>query len=122
MIATLWVVAGQHCRLELLTGFEFLSCCQHADAAQSPAHHENECAGDGCGAVESGFYIHVRLQPVQAKPLFALVTWLLPLPEDYRANASISVVSTSPSPPELVRLWHVSQRAARPPRAPSLVS
>ena len=121
-IATLWVAAGFHCRLEVLPGFEFLSCCQHSDREKSPAHHERECTDDGCAAVESGFYKPEKLQDAPVVPLLAFVTPLSPLPELDLANAFDHSVSISSPPPELPKVWRFSQRAALPPRAPSFVS
>ena len=121
-IATLWVAAGFHCRLEVLPGFEFLSCCQHLVHEKSPAHHERECTDDGCAAVEFGSYKPEKLQNAPVVPLLALVTRLSPLPEPDLANAFHHSVGISSSPPELPKVWRFSQRAALPPRAPSFVS
>ena len=71
-IATLWVAAGSHCRLEVLPGFEFLSCCQHPESEKTPAHHEKECGDDGCAAVELGFYKLAKPQQAPMKPLLAV--------------------------------------------------
>ena len=121
-IVTLWVAASFHCRLEVLTGFEFLSCCQHSESEQSPAHHEKECNDDGCAAVERGFYKPEKLQDAPAMPLLALVAWLSPLPELDLSSAFDPLVSISSSPPELPQAWQFFQRTALPPRAPSFVS
>jgi hypothetical protein len=116
------VAASFHCRLEVLTGFEFLSCCQHSESEQSPAHHEKECNDDGCAAVERGFYKPETPQDAPVMPLLAFVAWLSPLSDDGQSSAFHSLVSISPSPPELPKVWQFSQRAALPPRAPSFVS
>ena len=121
-IATLWVVAGFHCRLEVLPGFEFLSCCQHSECEKSPAHHERECTDDGCAAVELGFYKPEKLQDAPVIPLLAFVVQPPPLPEPEPVNSLDHSVSISSSPPELSQVWRFSQRMALPPRAPSLVS
>ena len=121
-IATLWVAASSHCRLEVLTGFEFLSCCQHSEGEKSPAHHEKECNDDGCAAVERGFYKPARLEDAPVMPLLALVAWLSPLPDEGQSSAFDSLVSISSSPPELPKAWQFFQRTALPPRAPSFVS
>ena len=107
--------------MELLSGFEFLSCCQHSETEQTPAHHENECNADGCVAVESGFYQQARPQQLAVKPLPVLVVWLVPLPEEGPVGALGCPVRLSYSPPELPRIWLFLQRAALPPRAPSFV-
>ena len=121
-MATLWVAVSFHCRLEVLTGFEFLSCCQHSKSEQSPAHHEKECTDDGCAAVERGCYKPEKLQDAPVIPLVAFVVWMSPLPQHEQALAFDHLVSISPSPPELPKAWQFSQRAALPPRTPSLVS
>ena len=122
VIVTLWVAASFHCRLEVLTGFELLSCCQHSEPEQSPAHHEKECNDDGCAAVERGFYKPARLEDAPVMPLLALNAWLSPLPALDLSSASKHLVSVSSSPPELPKAWQFSQRTALPPRAPSFVS
>ncbi len=121
-IVTLWVAASFHCRLEVLTGFEFLSCCQHSETEPSPAHHEQECNDDGCAAVERGFYKPARLENAPLIPLLALVAWLSPLPQQEQADAFVQSVSSSSSPPELSQAWQFLQRTAQAPRAPSFVS
>ncbi|MCX6922123.1 MAG: hypothetical protein NT154_02720 [Verrucomicrobia bacterium] len=121
-IATLWVAAGAHCRLEVLPGLEFLSCCQHTEAEKTPAHHEKDCGDDGCATIELGFYKVSKQQVSPVKPLLAFVAWLVPSPGNWQASASDPLVSIAPSPPELVPLWQFLQRTALPPRAPSLAS
>ena len=121
-IATLWVAAGSHCRLEVLSGLEFLSCCHRSEIEPSPAHHENECGSDGCAEVELGFY---RLsKPLQAplKPWLMLVTWLVPLPAPCPPSARDSLVGLASSPSEFTGAWQFRQRTALPPRAPSFAS
>ena len=121
-VATLWVAASFHCRLEVLPGFEFLSCCQHSESEQSPAHHEKECNDDGCAAVELGLYRPETPQEVSVMPLLTLVTLLSPLPERAQVSAFDHQISISSSPPELPKSWQFYQRTALPPRAPSFVS
>ena len=120
-IAALWVAASFHCRLEVLTGFEFLSCCQHSEGEKSPTHHEKECSDDGCAAVERGFYKPETPQDAPVMPLLALVTQMSPSPEHDRGSAFDHLVSISSSPPELPKAWQFYQRTALPPRAPSFV-
>jgi len=108
--------------LEALSGLEFLSCCQHAEADRSPAHHEKECDGDGCAAVELGFYKLEHTHPAPLRPFLALVAWLVPLPNSSEARASDLLVIPALSPPELPRFWQFAQRTALPPRAPSFTS
>jgi hypothetical protein len=121
-IATLWVAAGSHCRLEILPGFEFLSCCQHSAVEKNPTHHEKDCEHDGCAAIELGFYKQATPQPAPLKPLLLFVAWLMPLPHNGQAGDSACLVPASSSPPDLPRIWQFSQRTALPPRAPSIVS
>ena len=108
--------------MEALSGFEFLSCCQHAEADRSPAHHDKECDGDGCAAVELGFYKLEQAQSTAVRPFLGLVAWLVPLPDNGESRVPDVLVSPAPSPPELPRLWQFEQRAALLPRAPSFVS
>jgi len=121
-MATLWVVASFHCRLEVVTGFEFLSCCQHSEGEKSPAHHEKECNDDGCAAVERGFYKQEKSQDAPLIPLLALNAWMSPLLDDGQSSAFDSLTSISSSPPEFPQAWQFLQRAALMPRAPSFVS
>jgi hypothetical protein len=121
-MATLWVAAGSHCRLEILPGLGFLSCCQHSQAEKSPAHHDDDCAGDGCFAIESGFYKIERTQNAPIKPLLPLAVWLNTASDDTQSNAPAFAVLGSSSPPEVALAWQFFQRAALPPRAPSFVS
>ena len=121
-IATLWVAAGSHCRLEALSGFEFLSCCQHSEADRGPAHHEKECNGDGCAAIELGFYRLEQTQPAPVRPSLDLVAWLIPLPNHSEPRTSELPIIPASSTPDLPRFWQFAQRTALPPRAPSLTS
>jgi hypothetical protein len=116
------VAAGSHCRLEILPGFEFLSCCQHSALEKSPTHHEKDCEHDGCAAIELGFYMQATPQQAPLKPLLLFVAWLVPLPHNCQAGESACLVPASPSPPDLPRIWQFSQRTALPPRAPSSIS
>ena len=122
--AILWVVAGFHCRLEILPGLEFLSCCQHSEGEKSPLHHEKDCTDNGCAAVEFGFYDLENLQVTPAMPSLALVDWVSALPECERVRTfdHLALNSNSVSPPELPKPWRLSQRTALSPRAPSFVS
>jgi hypothetical protein len=108
--------------LEILPGFEFLSCCQHPAAEKDPTHHEKDCQDDGCAAVELGFYKLANSQQAPLKPSLVLVAWLVPLLDSFPAGDSACLVSNGSSPPDLPRIWQFSQRTALPPRAPSIVS
>jgi hypothetical protein len=121
-IATLWVAAGSHCLLEVLPGLEFLSCCEHGPTEQSPAHHETDCAGDGCAAIESGFYKVERPRVAPVKPLLPLVAWLTTVRDNVQFSAAEPPDIASVPPAELCRIWQFTQRTALPPRAPTFVS
>jgi hypothetical protein len=116
------VVAGFHCRLEVLPGFEFLSCYQQPGADKAPAHHEKDCGDDGCASVELDCYKTEQAQNAPLTPLLALVAFLSPLPEPDLASVVDRPVGVSASPPELPKIWRFSQRTALPPRAPSFAS
>jgi len=48
-----WALATNHCRLETVPGFDFLSCL----SAENDSHHESsDCETDGCATIESGLY------------------------------------------------------------------
>jgi hypothetical protein len=121
-IATLWVAVGSHCLLGALPGLEFLSCCQHTESEQTPAHQEEDCAGDACSVIESGLYRLEKPQDMAIKPLLPLVAGLSTAPDADQSDETAFSVSICLSPPELSRTWQFSQRTALPPRAPSSVS
>lgn len=122
-IAALWVAVGSHCRLEVLPGMGFLSCCQHSETGQSPAHHDDDCAGDGCSAIESGFYKLENSEVAPIRPLLPLLAALTVAPDPGAPNAPAAEILIASSPPEAdPRPWQFSQRAASPPRAPSIAS
>jgi hypothetical protein len=122
-IATLWVAVGSHCRLELLPGLGFLSCCLHPQSEPSPSQHEDDCAGDGCSAIESGFYKLENSEVAPIEPLLPLLAALTVAPEPGAPNAPAVEVLIASSPPKTdPRPWQFSQRAASPPRAPSIAS
>jgi hypothetical protein len=116
------VVAGFHCRLKVLPGFELLACCLHPGSEQTPAHHEKDCGDDGCAAVELGFYKPEQPQNAPLTPLLALVAILSPLPKPDLVSVLDHPVGVSSSPPELPKVWQFSQRTALSARAPSFVS
>ncbi|HOF71929.1 MAG TPA: hypothetical protein PLV05_07725 [Verrucomicrobiota bacterium] len=122
VMVTLWVAAGSHCLLAALPGLEFLSCCQHAESERSPAHAEEDCAGDGCSTIESGCYRLEKPQSLPLKPLLASAVVGDAVPGDARPDGAAFLNLRSSSPPELLRAWQFSQRTAQPPRAPSRVS
>ena len=120
-LALLWLAATVHCRLESLPGFEFLSCCTHADVKQSASHHETDCQTDACAMIESGCY---KQEDSAAAPVNLGVTRALldgGLAE-FEPPITASTSSGVSAPPELSHGWQFSYRTALPPRAPSRVS
>jgi hypothetical protein len=122
VLLALWLPATLHCRLENIPGLEFLSCCQHEDAEKTPAHHEQDCANDGCAAVESGFYKQEKPQDAPAKPVLALMTLPGLSLDKGPQDDLVSIFGIFSSPPELAQSWQFSCRTALPPRAPSFVA
>ena len=108
--------------MEILPGFEFLSCCQHSVLEKNPTHHEKECEQDGCAAIELGHYKLANPQQALLRPLLLFVAWLVPLPDNCQSGISACLVPASSSLPDLPRIWQFSQRTALPPRAPSVPS
>ena len=121
-VLAFWVPITNHCRLELIPGLEFLSCCAHSPDEQASEQHENECAEDLCAQVEEGLYkaesnrIVVEAPPAVSQGIVPAVLEQTPGPE--RASPE----RLDASPPELSKTWQFSFRAAAPPRAPSSVS
>jgi hypothetical protein len=122
LLLALWVPATQHCRLEVLPGFEFLSCCRHAQDAQAPAHHDQDCADDGCAAFESGLYQQEDTQVAVVTPLAPLLLFLAPPANQDPPSLPLVSAAAALSPPELAGTWHFSSRAALPARAPCVLS
>lgn len=108
-------LAMAHCRLELLPGFQFLSCCEHQDTAP---HQDDDCQQDACSVVESGFCKTSDHDEVVPVPLFMLC-YELSVVETENAAGNTSAEVRSSAPPELSRNWQFSFRTALPPRAPS---
>ena len=73
-VLALWVLATNHCRLELLPGLAFLTCCTHETAEPTADHHENDCESDACAAVEGGLYKTESQQVAPVNPVFVLLT------------------------------------------------
>jgi len=118
VVLTLWASCTINCQIELLTHSETSACCNEAGdkSNQTPAQ-DGHCV---CSWVKSGGYISeksvVPLPLLVGLPLVMLSVCLeIPLP-DARAGELIY------SPPGLLASWHISNRAAAAPRAPSFVS
>ena len=115
---SLWGLATWHCELEQLPGLEFLVCCHHP--GQTP-HQDNDCEQDGCATVESGLYMVEGVATSAPPPVMVLASGLWFPPESV-SGTPLPPVRRSSAPPELLRVWHFTFRAALPPRAPSLVA
>jgi hypothetical protein len=122
LLVTLWVPATLHCRLEQALSLELLSCYPHEAAEKTPAHHESDCANDGCAAVESGFYKQEEPEATPGRPLPAQVVWVAPHLDDAPKCVRVLVATVSRFPSELAQCWQFSFRAALPVRAPSFTS
>jgi hypothetical protein len=114
-----WLVASNHCRLELIPGLGFVACCEEGN---STPLQDKECETDGCAAVESGFYKMEDGQPSVSAPPLVAVTSLLPRLSLQIPSAPRSHIDLESVPLELRVTWQFSFRTAAPPRAPSLVS
>lgn len=113
----IWLVAINHCRLELIPGLSFLACCEQGDGVPG---QDKDCEADGCAAVESGFYKMEDGQASVSAPPLATLTLLLSLLLVQVPPAT--AVTPDLVPPELAVMWQFFFRAAASPRAPSLVS
>ena len=122
MVAVLWIAANFHCQLESIPAFGFLSCCQHSEVEKTATHHENECAQDGCATVESGLYHQEARQDAPIKPPLDLVGFSLIWPPVERDASAAATVPSASFPPEFLKVWQFSLRAALPVRAPSIAS
>ena len=118
LLLALWVPVTAHCKLETLSGLDFLACVEHQD---SVPHQDSDCKEDVCASVESGNYRVEDNPPLILLPLAIVapvdIDWLAddPWPEPI-------ISAETHAPPELSRLWQFSCRTALPPRAPSLAS
>ena len=122
-VLAFWVPATNHCRLELIPGLEFLACCGHSEEEQSSGQHQNECADDLCAQVEDGLYKTESNQVVVEALPVCLIGFLPALLEQSPSpERACTVRRLDASPPELLKTWQFSFRAAAPPRAPSFVS
>jgi len=111
----MWLVATNHCRLEVIPCLSFFACCQQEDGVPAPA---DDCDTDGCATVESGFY---KLEDAQAL-LPPMVPAILPTPRLTVELPALTTILFDASPPELPGTWQFSTRSAAPPRAPSIDS
>jgi len=115
VLLALWMPVTAHCKLETLSGLDFLACVEHQD---SVPHQDSDCKEDVCASVESGDYRVEDNPPLNLLPL-AIVT---PTEIDWLADdprPELIIPAKTYSPPELPRFWQFSFRTALPPRAPS---
>lgn len=122
VLLVLWVPAALHCRLELIPAVSFLSCCQHPEKDKTPAHHDDDCANDGCAAFESGLYHLEKAPEMLLKPALELVIFMVPVPTEIPERPEFSPVSGDLSPPDLPMTWQFRTRAVGLARAPSFTS
>lgn len=121
-VLALWVLAVNHCRLELVPGLAFLKCCQHESSEKTAGHHEEDCEDDACAAVEEGLY-KAESNPITAvRPTFVVLASFLTARLERDPPALTAHVHSADIPPELPNAWQFAFRTALPPRAPSLVS
>src|SRR5690242_2665746 len=85
-----WVLLTSHCRIEALTGFEFLRCGPEAHSTEHAADTGDPCQDSGCCSVESAQYHPPRqhelmpllVMPVVPEERFDLLAVLLPSQAD----------------------------------------
>lgn len=112
----LWLPVTNHCRLEQMPGFGFLSCCQEGGNPQ-----DGDCQTDGCDLLESGLYKTENNAIQVVVPVVAVVDFLAPL-EEWDTGPEFAWRILDSAPPDFPKSWQFSFRAAAPPRAPSLAS
>lgn len=109
-----FALATNHCRLEVLSGLEFLICCSH-DTDTAP-HQDDDCETDACATLEAGLYKSEDGHVITIVPLAVATVEELSTP-----NSQLSTLNSTVEPALRVS-WQFLLRAAAPPRAPSLVS
>ena len=114
---TLYGVAGMHCLLEGVAGFDFLRTCCYAEAEpQVP----QECADEAC-AVERMEYraeesaVFAPDPFLDAAPVLPVLDALGPILEPFPRAGSLPAPMAGNS-------WQFRLRAALLPRAPSLIA
>ena len=119
LLALLWLGASNHCKLEEIPGFGFLTWCTHDDTAP---HQDDDCETDGCATFENQLYKTENAQVSAAAPPLLFATFLSPLLAELSPSAPASHDLPDAAPMVLTRVWQFSYRTALPPRAPSLLS
>ncbi|MBM3836601.1 MAG: hypothetical protein FJ398_01355 [Verrucomicrobia bacterium] len=115
LLVAFWAPVSVHCKLELVPGLEFLQC-----ETETPA--ESDCDEDGCQVIESARY-KTEENAVVVVPAFNQMA--APMAASFCEPAPLRLAKfriPSTAPPELPRSWQFFERAALPPRAPSIVS
>jgi hypothetical protein len=115
----LWLPASNHCRLEVLPGFEFLVCCCSEETAPT---QDSDCPPDACGVVEYGLYKSEDGQETLIQPDSISAGCPLARAETALALRPAGRVISGEAPPEWQASWRFSVRAAGEPRAPSFAS
>lgn len=114
ILAVFWLPVTMHCALEGLPGLDFLACCSHEDATP---HEDDDCQGDACAVVESGFY---KLQ--DHEDLVAAAGDIEVVDPFDSAGDESKVERGVPAEPHPQCIgWQFSSRAAPLPRAPSFL-
>jgi hypothetical protein len=110
----LWVPITAHCYLEKFPGLEFLQCAGDNGGTE-------DCKGEGCCAVESGFYkVSDARDCVPVALLLAVVALPRVLDDSLETAGRLAVFEIVP--PELPQSWQFLSRTALPVRAPSFAS
>jgi hypothetical protein len=120
ILALLFVPLTSHCKLESVSGFEFLRCSPESGGPES--HDDHPCDA-GCCPVEFSKYQIQRFEEIvpaddsSPEPFCPRMTVSAALPWLERGTGAPTV-----DPPEPLRPWQFSLRAACPPRAPGSAS
>ena len=122
LVALTWVLLISHCKIEAISGFEFLRCATEIHAPAESEKGGDPCKDTDCCSIESAQYLAPRqheLAPLVAFDFvpadqFGVVEQSLP------KEVSIGVLTVAP--PGLPTSWQFSLRTALPVRAPSLAS
>jgi hypothetical protein len=116
---TLWGLGLVHCELERVTAIDLVqSCCVQTPSDCAPA---DPCEDDDCASVEDGKYRPEEQPLLVVWPVMAPEKWIDALECDPESDTTCNRFDWGP-PPELSGCWHLLERAAPSPRAPSLHS
>jgi hypothetical protein len=119
VLVAFWSLATVHCRLEQITGLEFLVC--HSDS-NFPSQQNSDCGDTGCCTAEKSQYrsgqIRVTIPSPDLLPVVPVEFAVLTRPEFKEANPGAVVTESE----KLCNCWQFVFRTASAPRAPSLAS